>query len=49
MKFDQERETRKEILPVVLKEDDPNTPYMTMVSGNIHYRVNKNTKEECWA
>lgn len=46
MKFDQERETRKEILPVVLKEDDPNTPYD---DGERKYSItvsSKNTKEE---
>lgn len=46
MNFDQEKENRKEILPVVLKEDDPNTPYD---DGKREYSITvskKDTKEE---
>ncbi len=46
MDFDQEKESRREILPVVLKEDDPNTPYD---DGAREYSITvsqKDTKEE---
>lgn len=46
MNFDQEKENRREILPVVLKEDDPNTPYD---DGERKYSITvskKDTKEE---
>jgi len=46
MNFDQEKETRKDILPVVLKNDDPTTPYD---DGERKYSItvsSKQTKEE---